>query len=523
MEIRDEELEKLYAETFQGIESGAILTGRVVSVKPDAVVVDVGYKSEGIVQGREFAHDEIAGLNAGDSIEVFVESVSGPEGMVVLSKNRAAMIKRWTFIEESFNNGDPVEGVIVEKTKGGAFVDIYGIKAFLPGSHIDVKPVRDVESLMGEKMRFKVIKINNRRSNVIVSRRLHLEDERKERKASTLEVLKEGAVVEGVVKNITDYGVFVDLGGIDGLLHISDISWGRISHPSKHFSVNDDIEVVVLEFEREKERVTLGYKQKMQDPWSRVEEKYPPGTRVSGTVVSVTDYGAFVEVEEALEGLVHASEVEWASRPKHPSKYLSVGDRVEAVVLKSDSTERRLSLSLKQIKPSPWQLVAERYRVGQVVTGKIRGITEFGAFMGLEEGVDGLIHISDISWTKHIKHPSEVIKKGQTIEAVILAIEPENERMALGTKQLQADPWSIEIPEKYRLGAEFRCKALRTTEYGIFVEIEGDVEGLIYSSEVVETDGPVAEGDELIARIIKVDFEGKKLGLSMRNVRGIEE
>jgi small subunit ribosomal protein S1 len=522
MEIRDEELEKLYAETFHGIKSGSILSGKVVSVKPDTVIVDVGYKSEGIIKGSEFTPEELSYLKEGDELEVYVVSVVDSEGMVVLSKHRAVMIKLWNVIEECLKEDMPIEGIIKETTKGGAFVDVGGIKAFLPGSHVDIKPIRDIEPLVGEKMSFKIIKVNNRRSNVIVSRRLYLEEERRKIKTKTLEVLEEGALIKGAVKNITDYGVFVDLGGIDGLLHISDISWGRIAHPSKYFSMGDDIEVVVLNFDKENDKVTLGYKQKMEDPWSRVEEKYPPGTRVSGKVVSITDYGAFVEVEEALEGLVHASEIEWAPRPKHPSKYLSPGDRVDAVVLKSDRNERRLSLSLKQIKPSPWELVAERYRAGQVVTGKIRGITEFGAFVGLPEGVDGLIHISDISWTRHIKHPSEMLKKGQEVEAVILTLDPENERMALGIKQLAPDPWMSEVPEKYKLGTEFRCKVLRLTEYGIFVEIDGEVEGLIYSSEIMEAEEPLKEGDEVLARIIKVDLTNKKLGLSMKNVKDAE-
>jgi small subunit ribosomal protein S1 len=523
MEIRDEELEKLYAETFLGIESGSVLKGKVLSVKPDALIVDVGYKSEGIIKGSEFTPDELSNLKEGDEIEVYVVAVNDSEGMVVLSKHRATMIKLWSVIEECVKEEKPIEGTIKEMTKGGAFVDIGGIKAFLPGSHVDIKPVKQIEALMGEKMLFKVIKVNNKRSNVIVSRRLYLEEERERLKERTLEDLEEGALVKGTVKNITDYGVFIDLGGIDGLLHISDISWGRIAHPSKYFSVGDDVEVVVLNFDKENDKVTLGYKQKMEDPWTKVEEKYPPGTRVSGRVVSITDYGAFVEVEEALEGLVHASEIEWAPRPKHPSKYLSPGDGVEAVVLKSDKDERRLSLSLKQIKPSPWELVADRYKVGQVVSGKIRGITEFGSFVGLPEGVDGLIHISDISWTKHVRHPSEILKKGMEVEVVVLSMDPQSERMALGIKQLTPDPWLSEIPEKYKLGSEFKCSVLRITEHGIFVEIDSEVEGLIYSSEIVEADGPIKEEDEVMARIIKVDFTNKKLGLSMKNVKEIAE
>lgn len=521
MEIKNEELERLYEESFQGIEVGSILTGTVLFVKPDGVIVDVGYKSEGIIKSMEFSDDEIAGLRPGEEIEVFVESFRGSEGMLILSRERAVRIKSWALLESSFNANDSIEGIISEKTKGGAFVDISGIKAFMPASHLDLRPVRDMDSLIGQQVMVKVIKVNSRRSNIIVSRRLHLEEERQKKKDETLQKLHEGALMNGMVKNITDYGVFVDLGGLDGLLHISDISWGRITHPSKHFQTGQEIEVLVLGFDKENEKITLGYKQKMQDPWLDVDEKYPEGSRVTGKIVSITDYGAFVEVEEALEGLVHASEIEWDTRPKHPSKYLSAGDVVEALVLKADKDERRLSLSLKQIKPSPWQLVAERYRTGQAIIGKVRGITEFGVFVGLPEGVDGLVHISDLSWTKHIRHPSEVMKKGQEIEAVVLSIEPEKERMALGIKQMISDPWSSEIPDKFMLGNEISCKLLRKTEYGWFVELEGEVEGLIYSSEVLEdAENSLEEGQELIARIIKVDLENKKIGLSMKNVKG---
>jgi small subunit ribosomal protein S1 len=523
MELKNEELERLYAETFHGIEVGSILTGKVISIKPDSVIVDVGYKSEGIIRGSEFSAGELSGLKEGDDIEVFVEDIVDAEGMLILSKERASKIKAWATLEECLKNNTPIEGTIVEKTKGGAFVDISGVRAFLPGSHVDLRPVKDIDALMGQKMLFKVLKINSRRSNVIVSRRLYLEEERQKKRAETLEKLKEGALMKGVVKNITDYGVFVDLGGVDGLLHISDISWGRITHPSSHFAVGDEIEVIVLQYDKENEKVTLGYKQKRPDPWSNVDEKYPPGTKVTGKVVGITDYGAFIEIEEDLEGLVHATEIDWASRPKHPSKYLTIGQTVEALVLKTDKAERRLSLSIKQLKPSPWQLVSERYRVGQVITGKIRGITEFGAFVGLAEGVDALIHISDLSWTKHIRHPSEVLKKGQTVEAVVLNIEPEKERMALGIKQLTPDPWINEIPKKFKLGDEVKCKVLRITDFGIFVEFDGEVEGLIYSSEIIKTEEPIKEGDELWARIIKIDLTNRKMGLSMKNVKRIEE
>ncbi len=519
-ELEHEDFEQLYADSFQGIQNGSVLKGKVVTVKQDTVIVDVGYKSEGVIRGSEFTPEELAALKPGDEMEVYVVAVIDSEGTIILSKEKASRIKSWDVIEEAFKNGTPVEGTFREKTKGGMFVDISGVRAFLPASHVDLRPVKDLDALVGQKAEFKIIKMNNKRSNIIVSRRVQLEETRSKLKSGTLEGLAEGAIIKGTVKNITDYGVFIDLGGIDGLLHISDISWGRITHPSKTFTVGQEVEVKVLSFDRETERVTLGYKQKFPDPWSTVEEKYPAGTRVKGKVVSITDYGAFIEIEDALEGLVHVTEIEWGTRPKHPSKYLSPGDEVEAVVLKADKTERRLSLSIKQIKQSPWQLVSERYRPGQTISGKVRGITDFGAFIGLPEGVDGLVHISDMSWTRHIKHPSELLKKGQTVEAVILSIEPEKERIALGIKQLTPDPWINDIPQRFTIGDEVDCIVLKQTEFGIFVELEGGIEGLIYSSEVVPTEVPISDGDQITARIIKVDLVNRKIGLSMKNLTG---
>lgn len=520
MELRNNEMERLYAETIHQIEEGSILQGRVVYVKQDGVIVDIGYKSEGFIPVEEFSPEELSGIKKGDTIEAYVVDIQDSEGVVTLSKEKASKIKAWDLLESAFQRGTLVEGTVCGKTKGGLCVDISNVKAFLPGSQVDIKAVKETDSLIGKTMNFKVLKVNNKRSNIIVSRRAALEEERQRKKLTTLAKLREGSHLEGVVKNITDYGVFVDLGGIDGLLHISDISWGRISHPSEFFAVGEAVEVVVLKYDEGQERVTLGYKQKKPDPWLSVDEKYPVNGRVKGKVVSIADYGAFVELEEGIEGLVHISEMDWSSRPKHPSKYLSIGETVDAVVLKVDKDERRISLSIKQIKPSPWQLVSHRYVIGQKITGKIRSITEFGAFVGLPEGVDGLIHISDISWTKHIKHPSEVLRKGQKVDVVVLNLEPEKERIALGIKQLSPDPWLKEIPERFRLGGEVRCKILKFTDFGIFVEIEGEVEGLIYSSEVLKNEEPLKEGEDIIARIIKVDTEERKIGLSMRNVKG---
>jgi len=520
MELKNNEMERIYAETFRQIREGTILPGRVVSVKQDGVIVDIGYKSEGFIAAEEFAPEELVNLKDGDVLDVYVVNIQDSEGIVTLSKDKASRIRAWDVLEAAFEKSSTIEGTIVGKTKGGLTVDVLGVKAFLPGSQIDTKAVRDLDALMGKTLAVKILKLNNKRSNIIVSRRAAVEEERQRKKLDTVPKLVEGARLEGIVKNITDYGVFVDLGGIDGLLHISDISWGRISHPSEFFAIGDTVEVIVLKYDDEHERVTLGYKQKMADPWLAVEEKYPVGKNVSGRVVSLADYGAFVELEPGIEGLVHVSEIDWSPRPKHPSKYLSVGETVEALVIKVDKDERRLSLSMKQLKPGPWEVIAQKYAVGQKITGKVRSLTEFGAFVGLPEGVDGLIHISDISWTKHIKHPSEVLKKGQKIDALILSLEPEKERISLGLKQLTPDPWISEIPDKFKLGSEVRCKVLKLTDFGVFVEIEGGVEGLVYSTEVVRREEPFQEGEEVTARIIKIDTEERKIGLSMKHVKG---
>lgn len=528
MELKNDEMEKLYAETFHRIKEGTILKGKVVALRQDGMIIDIGYKSEGFIPIEEFSTGDLASLKIGSYIEVYVENIEDAEGMITLSKERASKIKVWENLENALREGSPVEGRIIGKTKGGFSVDISGVTAFLPGSQVDIKPARDIESFFGKPLTFKVLKLNNKLSNVIVSRRAIREEEIQKKKTETIEKLKEGQLLKGSVKNITDYGVFVDLGGVDGLLHISDISWGRINHPAEFFALGDDIEVLVLKYDEENEKVTLGYKQKKPDPWSVVHEKYPSGTRVKGKVVSITDYGAFIELEEGLEGLVHISEIDWVSRPKHPSKYLSIGESVEAVVLKVDKDERRLSLSVKQTRPSPWELVTQRYEVGQKISGKVKTLTDFGAFIGLPEGIDALIHISDLSWTKHIKHPSELLRKGQKVEAVILSIEPEAEKMALGLKQTEPDPWLHYIPDRFKLGSEVKGNVLTITDFGIFVELEGGVEGLIYSSEIIKSPSEKAEdsfniGDTIDVRIIKVDCEERKIGLSMKNLKRNEE
>ena len=528
MELKNNEMERLYAETFHTIKEGTILKGKILALKQDGVIVDIGYKSDGFIPKEEFLEEEISALKPGTDLEVYVENMRDSDGTIKLSKERATKIKVWETLENALRDGSTVEGKITGKTKGGFSVDISGVTAFLPGSQVDIKSPKEIDSIIGERVQFKILKLNSKVSNVIISRRAILEEERQKKKAETIEKLKEDQLMRGIVKNITDYGVFVDLGGIDGLLHISDISWGRINHPSEFFAIGDEIEVIVLKYAEESEKVTLGYKQKKPDPWSTVGEKYPAGHQVRGKVVSITDYGAFIELEEGLEGLVHISEIDWQLRPKHPSKHLSIGETVDAVVLKVDKEERRLSLSIKQLKPSPWEIISERYAVGQKISGRVKTITDFGAFVGLHEGVDALIHISDLSWTKHIKHPSEVLRKGQKVEAVVLSIEPTTERMALGLKQLESDPWLHDIPERFKLGSELKGKILRITDFGIFVELDGGVEGLVYSSEIVkpasgEVGDVVKEGNDIDVRLIKIDLDERKLGLSMKNLKRTEE
>ncbi len=528
METNNNEMERLYEETFQTISEGSLLSGKVLAIKQNVIIVDIGYKSEGYIRIDEFTEEELRTLKPGTGLEVYVENMRDSEGLIRLSKERASKIKTWDVLEKSLEEGSEVVGKIIEKTKGGMNVDIGGVKAFLPGSQIDTKIIKDSDSLIGQKLSFRILKINNKRSNVIVSRRAIIEEEQALKKVETMTKIKEGTLLTGTIKNIIDYGMFVDLGGLDGLLHISDISWGRITHPSELFAIGDQIEVMILKYDAEKERVTLGYKQKKPDPWMDIEEKYPAGKVITGKVVSLTDYGAFIELEEGLEGLVHISEIDWLPRPKHPSKYLSIGEIIEAIVLKVDKDERKLSLSVKQTKPSPWELIAQRYQPGQKISGKVKSLTDFGVFVGLPEGIDGLIHISDLSWTKHIKHPSELLKKGQKIEAVILNLDPVNEKIALGLKQLEQDPWIEIIPAKFKLGDEVTGRALRITDFGIFIEIEGGVEGLIYSSEIVqpsegEDQEQIKEGDEIKAKIIRIDLEERKIGLSMKNVSPVRD
>jgi small subunit ribosomal protein S1 len=501
-------------------EEGEVVRGRVVHVGTSEVLVDVGYKSEGAIPIEEF-HRTGQLPKVGEDIDVYLESKEDAEGLIVLSKEKADKIRVWDVITQAFDKGTPVEGHVVEVVKGGLAVDV-GVKAFLPGSQVDLRPVKNLASLVGQPIRAKVIKLNRRRGNVVLSRRAVLEEEREEKKKHTLEVLHEGMALTGTVKNITDYGAFIDLGGIDGLLHVTDMSWGRIGHPSEIFQVGDQVDVVVLHFDRETGRVSLGYKQKSSDPWEAVEQKYPMGSKAHGRVVSLTNYGAFVELEPGVEGLVHVSEMSWTRRVRHPSKLVNVGDEVDVVVLDVNRAAKRISLGMKQVEPDPWQTIDDRYKVGQHVLGRVRNLTDFGAFIELEPGVDGLLHISDMSWTRSVAHPSEVVKKGQDIETVIVNIDPEQKRISLGLKQLQPDPWAT-VAQRYPMGSRVTGKVVRLTDFGAFVELEPGVDGLLHISQmshrpINRPDDLVNVGDELTLLVIRVDPHERRIGLSLKEL-----
>jgi small subunit ribosomal protein S1 len=514
-------MQDIYDQTFKDILEGEIVKGKVLDIGADVVIVDIGYKSEGTIPIKEFLTPQgqlIA--QVGDVVEVYLESKEDSEGLIVLSREKAEKIKVWDEISKVYEKGGVVEGVIIGKTKGGLIVDI-GVRAFLPGSQVDLRPVRDLDRVIGKTFPMKIIKLNQRRGNIVLSRRELLEEERKGLKEKTLATLEEGKVLKGKIKNITEYGAFIDLGGLDGLLHITDMSWGRIGHPSELFAVGDEIEVTVLKFDRQTERVSLGYKQRLSDPWKTVVEKYTPGTKANGKVVSITDYGAFVELEPGAEGLVHISEMSWTQRVKHPSKVVAVGDVVEIVVLEIDQAGRRISLGMKQVEPNPWDALEQGYPVGTRVEGKVRNLVDFGAFVELEEGIDGLIHISDMSWTKRVKHPSEILKKGDHVETLVLHVDRVARRISLGLKQTQPDPWKTVVPEKYRVGMDVTGKVVRITDFGAFVELPDGIEGLLHVSELSEgrvnrPEDVVKPGEELTLKIIKLDTDDRKLGMSLR-------
>ena len=523
----EEDFAKLYEESIRDLREREVVTGTVVGITNDGVLVDVGYKSEGIIPKVQF-HDEQGSLTVevGDTVEVFLEKMEDSEGLIYLSKEKADKMKIWNEIGQAYEDNVPVKGKIISRIKGGLTVDI-GVRAFLPGSQVDIRPIRNLDRLVGEDFFFKIIKFNPRRGNVVLSRRVLLEEERDNKKGETLKVIEENAVMEGIVKNITDYGAFIDLGGIDGLLHITDLSWGRLQHPSEMLAVADKVQVKILRFDREKERVSLGMKQLTDDPWESVPDKYPVGSRVSGKAMSVTDYGAFIRLEDGVEGLVHISEMTWNRKIKHPSKVVEVGDLVEAEVLSIDTENRRISLGMKQIEPNPWDVVADHYPIGSMIEGKVRTLTDFGAFVGLEEGIDGLIHVSDMSWTKKVNHPSEILKKGDTVKAVVMSVDKERERLSLGFKQLTANPWE-ELIKKHPAGTVITGKVVNHADFGTFVQLAEGVEGLIHISEMELEDGEVAEevypaGSEVTVKILNIDPEERKVSLSTNAVKGGDE
>jgi len=509
---------------------GELLQGHVIKVTPTEVYVDVGYKLEGVVPIEQLRQpDGSVAIKAGDAIDVMIDR-HGPqqEGYVLLSYSRAAQLRIWDTLERAMREQLLISGHVTERTKGGLMVDV-GVAAFMPGSQVDVRPSHDMDSLVGQDIPVKVIKLNRRRGNVVVSRKLALEEDLKARKANALEHLFEGAVVPGVVKNLTEYGAFVDLGGIDGLLHVSDMSHWRVGHPSAVVHVGQEITVKVLKFDREKERISLGIRQLRPDPWESLIERYPPGSRVIGRVMTTTDYGAFVEIEPGVEGLIHISEMTWSRRMKHPTKLVKVGDQVEAVVLEVKQKDRRVSLGIKQLEPDPWTTVGERYSIGSVVEGRVRKLTDFWAFLEIEEGVDGLVHVSDLSWTKHVKHPSEVVKKGQVMQAVILNIDAPNRRLSLGVKQLQPDSWESFF-RSHEVGDLVRGRVCRGAQFGVFVELAPGVEALCHKSEIPAMpdrgeagDTPLPIGDEYDFKIVKMNEAEKKIGLSLRAVAEDEE
>lgn len=513
---------ELFLQNEKPMKEGEVVRGIVLSIDGENVHVDVGFKSEGLIPLWELMDDNGRVLvKPGDTVDVLIEEVEDADGRIALSKEKADRLKIWDEISRAYEADEPVEGVIVSRVKGGLSVDI-GVKAFLPGSQVDLRPVRNLESLIGERVGFKIIKFNKRRGNIVLSRRALLEKERERQRRETLTTLEVGQIVDGVIKNLTDYGAFIDLGGIDGLLHVTDMSWGRVNHPGEIFQVGDQIKVKVLKFDPETERVSLGLKQIQPDPWVDAAHKYPIGKRVQGKVVSLADYGAFLELEPGIEGLVHVSEMSWTKRVKHPSKVVNPGDLVDSIVLDIDEMSRKISLGMKQIEPNPWSLIEEKYPVNTKVRGTVRNITNFGLFIGLEEGIDGLVHVSDVSWTEQIKHPGEKFKKGDEVDAIVLKIDKENEKFSLGIKQLTPNPWD-DIQRTYPLGSEIEGEVTSVTDFGAFVRLADGIEGLIYTSELAQE--PVAKpsdvvnpGDRVKALVTRVDPNEQKISLSIKAV-----
>jgi len=510
------ELASMYEDTLNEIEEKEIVTGRVVSVDEKYVIVDIGFKSEGIVQTNEFPDEVVENLQPGDEVDVFLDKVEDQEGQLILSRRKADILHAWETIEESSETGKVLEGYIKRRIKGGMVVDIMGIDAFLPGSQIDVRPVRDFDAYVGKTMEFQVVKLNMQAENVVVSHRALIESDLEEQRQEILETIEEGQVLEGIVKNITDFGVFIDLGGVDGLLHITDLSWGRVEHPDEIVSLDQNINVAVIDFDEESKRVSLGLKQLQPHPWKDMDIKYPEGMKVQGRVVSIADYGAFIELEKGVEGLIHISEMSWTQHIKHPSQLVSKDDIIECVVLNVNQPEKKISLGVKQLENDPWEEIDERYPVGSKHKGTVRNLTNFGVFVELEPGIDGLIHISDLSWTEKINHPNEVIEKDEEIEVVILAIDFENRRITLGHKQIEDNPWET-FAEEYGLTSEVEGEVFKVTDKGVFVKLPHGMEGFIPASKT-EADGEPAdnfsEGDEVKAFVIELDESNKNITLS---------
>ena len=519
----EEDFNQLYEDSLQGIKEQDVVNAKVSEIGKDFVTIDFGYKSDCRIPLDEFQDFEgEIDVKAGDMVEVYVEALEDEDGVTQLSKRKAEKLRTWQKIGEIFEEGGLVRGMITARIKGGLSVDI-GVKAFLPGSQVDLRPVRNLDKLLGESFDFKILKYNQKRGNIVLSRRALLEIDREEKRKKTLQILKEGAVITGHVKNITDYGVFVDLGGVDGLLHITDMTWGRIVHPSEMFGIGDEVEVLVVKYFPEDQKVSLGLKQLSNNPWEAVEKKYEIGTRVTGKIVSITDYGAFIELEPGVEGLIHISEMSWTKKVRHPTKIVQLGDEVEALVKDLDIERKRISLSMKEAEPNPWKLAMERYPIGSIVQGKVRNITDFGIFIGLDEGIDGLVHVSDISWNQRLSKPSDISRKGEDIEVKVLNIDISQERLSLGIKQLTEDPWK-NLDERYPLNSEVTGTVVNLTDFGIFVEVSEGVEGLVHISEI-DTEIPKEKlqqfypvNAQIRARVIKVDLEERRLGLSIIEV-----
>ncbi len=520
----DEDFDALYEESVKGFRDQDIVTGTVTEITRDYVTVDIGFKSDCLITVNEFHNIEgILEVEIGDSVEVYVEALEADEdGITYLSKRKAEKVRTWEKIGNIYEEDGIVRGTIIARIKGGLSVDI-GVKAFLPGSQVDLRPVRNLDNLLGEDFDFKVLKFNQKRGNIVLSRRVLLEIDRDEKRLKTLEILQEGTLIKGFVKNITDYGVFVDLGGVDGLLHITDMTWGRIVHPSEMFEISDEVEVVVLKYFPEDQKVSLGLKQKAQNPWEMVEDKFAVGTKITGKIVSLTDYGAFIEIEPGVEGLIHVSEMSWTKRVRHPSKVVELGQMVEAIVKDLDVERKRISLSIKEVQSNPWKLALDRYPVGCIVKGSVRNVTDFGIFIGLDEGIDGLVHVSDISWKQRQCKPSEVANKGDEIEVKVLNIDVDQERLSLGIKQLTDDPWK-DLDEKSPLGSDIIGTVVNLTDFGIFVEVSDGVEGLVHISEIDSTipknkvHDMYPVGTVVKANVIKIDLEERRLGLSISEI-----